>query len=330
MQEFDFIAIGDITTDVFIELNQENADVCTNDRGRKRICMNFGDKLEFHEAVNVPAVGNSPNAATSAHRLGLKSGLLADVGNDKGGEEILAALDAEGIDRTFVDVQDGKSTNLHFVLRYGPERTILVKHENYDYVVPDMGTPKWLYFSSVAENSIQYHHDIAEYVKSHEGTKLAFQPGSFQIKLGHEKLKDVYAACELFFCNVEEAMQILGTEDREIHGLMNGMKALGVTTPIITDGPDGAYVADGDDVWHMPMYPDPAPPVDRTGAGDSFSSTFTSCLALGMSIPEALARGPINSMSVVQHIGAQKGLLTMEQLEEYLAQAPDYYVAKKV
>ena len=78
------------------------------------------------------------------------------------------------------------------------------------------------------------------------------------------------------------------------------------------------------------MYPGPAPPVDRTGAGDSFSSTFTSALALGKDIQTALSWGPINSMSVVQHIGAQKGLLTQEKLLEYLAKAPEEYIAKSI
>ena len=35
--------------------------------------------------------------------------------------------------------------------------------------------------------------------------------------------------------------------------------------------------------------------------------------------------GPVNSMSVVQQIGARAGLLTRERLEEYLAKAPEDY-----
>ena len=109
------------------------------------------------------------------------------------------------------------------------------------------------------------------------------------------------------------------------------MRELGPTLPVITDGPHGAFTVDTDDqAWRMPMYPDPAPPVDRTGAGDSFSSTFTSAIILGKDPAEALSWGPINSMSVVQHIGAQEGLLQREQLEEYLKNRPDDYVPSKV
>ncbi len=100
--------------------------------------------------------------------------------------------------------------------------------------------------------------------------------------------------------------------------------------PVITDGSKGAYALDGERVWFMPIYPDPAPPVDRTGAGDAFASTFTAAIALGHDVKTALAWGPINSMSVVQYIGAQKGLLTQKELEAFLAKAPADYVAKEI
>ncbi len=329
--ELDFVAIGDITTDEFIELRTDRAVVNKDLSGREVLSMYFGDKLEFIGAVNVPAVGNSPNAAVSAKRLGLRTALVCDIGDDEGGTEILDWLKNEGVDTRFVDIQSGKETNHHYVLRYGPERTILIKHETYEYVVPDMGNPKWLYFSSVGEHSLQYHHDIATYVHEHPETKLAFQPGSFQIQLGSETLKDVYQACTLFFCNKEEAQTILATDEKDMPILLRRFRELGPRMPVITDGPRGSYILDtNDEVWHMPMYPDPSPPVDRTGAGDAFSSTLTGFLAAGLSVPEALARAPINSMSVVQHIGAQKGLLSRDAIEEHLRNAPEDYRATKL
>ena len=78
------------------------------------------------------------------------------------------------------------------------------------------------------------------------------------------------------------------------------------------------------------MYPDPAPPVDRTGAGDSFSSTFTSAIILGKDPAEALSWGPINSMNVVQHVGAQAGLMPMEEVMKHLENRPEDYFASKI
>ncbi|MEX0910172.1 MAG: carbohydrate kinase family protein [Candidatus Paceibacterota bacterium] len=330
-QHFDFIALGDIVTDAFIKLKDNQAQVVCDTEGKPcQICMNFGDKIPYDDVVVVPAVGNSPNAAVSASRLGLKSALVTNLGDDSYGKEAIEALEKEGVKTDFVTTHADMKTNYHFVLRYGAERTILVKHEEYPYTLPDIGGPTWLYLSSLGENSLAFHQIIGDYLNSHPEIKLAFQPGTFQMKLGLDKLKFLYEKAELFFCNKEEAQKILQNKSDDIKTLLQAMHQTGPKISVITDGAKGAYVYDGTDCWHMPIYPDPKPPVDRTGAGDSFASTFTSSLALGLSIPEALKRAPINSMSVVQHIGAQEGLLTRDQLEEYLDQAPTSYQVEQI
>lgn len=331
-EQYDFVAIGDIVVDAFLELNKDAADVSQDmDTGRFTLHMPFGSKLPYERVDIINAVGNSPNAAVSAKRLGLKTALVANLGHDRDGKDCLEALRHEGIDTEYVKIHEGKHTNYHYVLRYGPERTILIKHEVFPYTLPDFAVPpRYLYFSSIGEHGIPYHHEIAEYVKNHE-TKLVFQPGTFQIKLGYEALKDLYQVTEIFFCNKEEAQEILNTTEQHVPTLLRKFKELGPKLPVITDGPNGAYVVDEfDQAWFMPMYPDPAPPIDRTGAGDSFASTFTSAIALGKTPAEALTWGPVNSMSVVQYIGAQAGLLSLEQLESYLDNRPESYQAKKM
>jgi ribokinase len=331
-QQYDFIAIGDITVDAFIELSKEDARVTVDEKtGRKKLEMNFGEKLPYENVTVVNAVGNSPNAAVSAHRLGLRSALVANLGHDRNGADCLTQLRKEGVDTDFVKVHEGRNTNYHYVLQYGPERTILIKHEDYPYVLPNFATPpRFFYFSSIGKKGLQLHFDIAEYLKEHPETKLAFQPGTFQIRLGKEKLKDLYEHTEIFFCNKEEAQEILGTDSRDMKELLLRMRDLGPTIPVITDGPNGAYALHNDAAWYMPMYPDPKEPISRTGAGDAFASTFTSAIILGEDVATALAWGPINSMSVVQHIGAQEGLLNREELLGYLKNAPDYYVPKQI
>ncbi len=328
-RSLDFLAIGDITDDAFIKLKEAQV-YCDNNTNKCQICMRFGDKLPYESVTVVPAVGNSPNASVSAARLGLKSGLLTNLGQDQAGEEAIEALKRNGVDTELVLTHEDKKTNYHYVLWYGDERTILIKHEEYDYRLPDIGSPSWIYLSSLGENSLPFHHEIATYLKNKPEIKLAFQPGTFQIKLGYETLQDIYAVSEIFFCNVEEARQILKTDKTDVPELLEGIRNLGPNIAVITDGPKGAYASGPDGTWFMPIYPDPKPPVDRTGAGDSFSSTFTCALALGRSIPEALSWGPINSMSVVQYVGAQEGLLTQEALTEHLNQAPTDYKPQQI
>src|SRR3989344_5120978 len=123
----DFLAIGDTVIDTFIKL--KDAEVhCDINNEHCTISMRFGDKIPFESATIVPAVGNAANAAVAASRLGLSASLVAWVGKDRNGEDCLAALKKDGVDTSLVNVQEGKKTNSHYVLWYGSERTILIKH----------------------------------------------------------------------------------------------------------------------------------------------------------------------------------------------------------
>lgn len=326
MHPLDFLAIGDIVTEPFIRLKDAHI-TCTIDTERCEICMRFGDKIPYEYAVVAVAVGNASNAAVAASRLGLSSSLRAYVGNDRYGEECLAKLTEEGVDTSLMVTEPGKATNYHYVLWYESERTILVKHEEFSYTMPELSnTPNWLYLSSLADNSLPYHEAISAWLEQHPETKLAFQPGTFQMKLGKEALAPLYARSDLFFCNKEEAQRILELPDeRDSKVLLEKLRALGPKTVVITDGREGAYAYDGTRMMLVPMYPDAREPFERTGAGDAFASTVTAALALGASLEEALLWGPVNSMSVVQEVGAQKGLLTREKLEQFLKDAPPEY-----
>ena len=323
MNQYDIVAIGDIVTDAFIKLKDANVH-CKLDKTACELCVKFGDKVPYEYVEVVKAVGNSANAAVATARLGLRSALIATVGDDLNGKECLEELQKNAVATEYMSINKEYPTNYHYVLWYDVERTILVKHAPFPYALPkNMAEPKWIYLSSMGEKSVDYHEEIAQYVLSHPNVKLAFQPGTFQMKLGYEKLKDIYARTNIFFCNVEEAQRILDIETRDLPTLMTKLHELGPQNIIITDSIDGAYAYDGTNAWFMPVYPHT--PFERTGAGDAFASTITACLAMGLSLDQALTWAPINAMSVVQYVGAQKGLLTKEKIEEYLSKAPENY-----
>jgi ribokinase len=329
-KQIDFLAIGDITTDAFIKLKQAHV-VDGIDHQNREICMIFADKIPYESVDVVRAVGNSANAAVSAARLGLVSALVADIGSDQNGKECLEALKKDKVDTKFVSTHKGMETNYHYVLWYDAERTILVKHQDYPYSLPKVSkNPKWVYLSSLGGNSFEYHVAITEWLKKSPEIKVAFQPGTFQINLGTDKLGDLYKRTDLFFCNREEAQKILGTTEREPKKLMEMLRGIGPKTIVITDGPAGAYAYDGTNSYFMPPYPDPKAPFERTGAGDAFASTLAVALALGKTLEEALIWAPINSASVVQDVGAQRGLLNQTQLKEWLAKAPTDYKPRKI
>jgi ribokinase len=328
-RQTDLLAIGDIVTDAFIKLIDDQAYVTENDQG-KWLTMQFGTKLPFDHAEVLEGVGNASNAAVSASRLGLKTSFVTNVGDDKEGLSMIKALQKEKIDTSLVRVNARKVSNMHYVLWYKEERTILINHENYKYYWPHLRPdeiPRWVYFSSISENALEYHDQVSDWLDKHPDVKLAFQPGTFQMKAGTERLKRLYARSEVMVLNREEAEFVSGGKREDLHDMFDRLHALGCKIVVITDGPDGAYASDGNQRLKMPLYPDPSPPKERTGAGDAFASTFVAALAKGNSLEGALQWAPINSMSVVQQTGAQAGLLTEKELEEWLAKAPEWYKA---
>lgn len=328
-QNYDFLAIGDVVVDAFIKL--KNAHVHKKlDEIPEELCVRFGDKIEYESVDVLHAVGNSPNAAVSASRLGLHAALISTIGDDQNGKDCIASLEHDGVAINFIKTDNRFPTNYHYVLWYDVERTILVKHAPFSYTsVADVPNVKWIYLSSLGEHALHLHDEVVAYIAAHPETKLAFQPGTFQMELGVEKLKDVYTHTDLFFCNVEEAQRILQTTEADHKKLMEGLAALGPKNVVMTDGYNGAYARDNAGAcWFMPIYPHT--PFERTGAGDSFASTITSCLCIGKTLAEALTWAPINAMSVTQYVGAQKGLLSQEKIMEFLAKAPEDYKIKEI
>jgi ribokinase len=328
-QNIDFLAVGDVFNDTFIELEDAHV-TCNINNEDCTISMKFGDKLPYKSASVVRGVGNAGNSATCASRLGLSSSLLTITGNDDDGAKIFEHFEKEHVSQVFMKKDDRLPTNNAYVLKYGPERTILVKQEAYPYIVPtellNTYKPKWIYLTSIGKSTLEFHHQFVQWLAQNPDTKLAFQPGTFQMQLGRDVLADVYKASEIFFCNKEEAQRILELPNADFKELHTAMHALGPKTVVITDGVKGLTAStDSEKILFLPMYPDPKPPISRTGAGDATSTTITVALSLGLPFEQALLWGPINSMNVVQHVGAQEGLLSRQELENYLKNAPDYY-----
>ncbi|HVX90331.1 MAG TPA: carbohydrate kinase family protein [Candidatus Paceibacterota bacterium] len=320
--DMDFLAIGGTVIDTFIRL--KDADVhCDLDNEHCTISMRFADKIPFEFAKVIPAVGNSANAAVSAARLGLKTALITGLGKDRSGEDCLAVFKREGVSTDYISVKEGEETMNNYVLWYGPDRTILVKYTDFGYELPNpFPKTRILYVSSIGEANLEIHDRLIDAIDPE--TWFVFQPATFQIKAGMERLARVYARTNIFIANKEEYQRILNTQEESEKKLMEMMRAHGPKIAFLTDGQNGAYALSDEGAWKIAVYPDHLDPYDRTGAGDAFASTASAALLLGNPLPEALRWGAANAASVVQKIGAQEGLLAQDVLKEALAKTPEY------
>jgi len=327
MNDIEVLSVGDVVTDAFIKLSENEAHTFSNQDGTF-LAMEYRAKLPYDQADIIKGDGNAANASLSFAKLGLRSGLASNVGQDQHGSDIIASLKKSGVDTSYVKVNKGKKSNYNYILRYQADRTILTHHEQYDYDWPSIAKkdmPKWVYFSSIGKNTLPFHDDIADWLSENHEVKLAFSPGTFQIAAGAGRLKRIYKRTNILLLNREEAAEVSDGNHKDVHDLFDKLHALGPKQVIITDGPKGSYASGPEGRLFMPVYPDSSPPIERTGAGDAFSSTVVAAVIKGEPLQEALRWGPINSMNVVQHIGPHEGLLTEAQLKTMLKNAPEWY-----
>ena len=157
-QQIDVISVGDTVIDDFVRLFDENGRIEDKGEGDKWLSIPYGTKLPFESSKIIYGVGNAANAAVNFAKMGLDSALVTNLGADENGRRVIETLQKKKVDTFLVKMQRGKSTNYHYVLWYKEDRTILINHEHYDYHWPHLAKseiPKWLYFSSIAENAVE-------------------------------------------------------------------------------------------------------------------------------------------------------------------------------
>jgi len=310
--KFDLLTIGDCTVDIFTF--PERADVhCQLHGGEKcELCLSAADKVSS-KGFDLTFGGNAANVAVGASRLGLRTGIYTHVGRDLFGGETLENFKKEKVDTSLVEMDEEQATNVNIIISSGGERTILTAHQPRHYLVPSVYAP-WVYFSSLAPGHDYFHAPFVRYV--HENRiKLAFNPGSYQIKEGLAAYGQLLKITEVLILNREEAGRLLGLDHalKTEKELLSRLRDLGPRIVVVTDGPQGAYAFDGYEFIFQTATGVKAK--ERTGAGDAFSCGVVTALAMGRPLKEALKWGTLNAESVTQAVGAQAGLLSRKELE---------------
>jgi sugar/nucleoside kinase (ribokinase family) len=319
--KYDVVSVGDSTVDYFLKIHDAEVK-CDINEEECQICLHYADKIPVDQLVRVPLAGNAANFAVGSSRLGLKSALYTNVGDDLSGRGMVEHLKDEGVSDEFITVQKGKESNFSTVINFRAERTILVYHTPWEYKQPDLDTQKtsWLYYTSIAPHHEPMHGFVTNAKKS--GIKIGFNPGTYQLNEGLGQQKHAIAVSEVFVVNKDEANKLLGTEEADIKRLITALHKYGAKYTVITDGQKGSWATDGKLVWECPMFPGPR--MEATGAGDSYATGLIVALILGKDLPEAMVWGSINAASVVGKIGPQAGLLTMPELTKRRESRPDY------
>lgn len=306
-KDISILSIGAAVQDVYLQ-----GELFTPHREHKQLVEEFvlGSKNEL-DGVTFSTGGGATNAAVTFARQGLHGMFMGKIGDDVAGKAILDDLHKDGVDTSLV----GISTNGYgsgyscILLAPGGERTIMAYRgasSHFTITQADFHDtkPDWIFITSLGGN-FKVLDNIFKYAKHHD-IKIAFNPGKKELE-AKDKLKKLIPQLSLLSMNKEEMQMIY--PGKTIEDLVRAANK-DVHYVVVTDGPKGAVAADR---WHIVkagMYED-VPVIDRTGAGDAFSSGFTAMIAAGESLEQAVTFGSANSTSVVGKIGAKAGILHM-------------------
>ncbi len=316
---FDLITIGDPTLDTFIIIDEEAAKLqCNLKHEECLLCLNYADKIPFQK-TGQSVGGNAANLAVGCKKFGLKTALIAEIGDDINGQVIKEEIEKNKVNTDYLQMIKNKQTRYSIVLNYKSERTILSYHAKHNYKINKLPNSKWIYYTSLGAGFEKIQKKLIDHLNKNPQTKLAMNPGSYQIKYGLNQIKKLFPHTDLLFVNKEEAQNITQTK-KAIPELFQILSKMGIKKIVITDGRNGSYAHDGKKIYFMKPYP--IKPIARTGAGDAYASGFLSAIFFGYDFPTALKWGTANAGSVTQKVGAQKGLLNESGIKKIITKYP--------
>lgn len=297
-------AIGKATQDVFLRSDEFDP----KKQGKVAYTqLPLGAKLDVEE-LYFSTGGNATNVAVTFARQGLDSHFVWALGKDTASHSILHDMEKEGVHTDLVDQRSEYQASYSTVLLSPDgERTILNYHgsvmdkESFERTLHKIDKADWLYPSSLGDYEL-----ISMLAKRAKelGAKIMLNPAGSELSQP-EKLKSLLSEVEIFCLNKDEMQSLVGEGDLETL-VKKGLELCPVV--IVSDGPNGVCASDGKTMVQAGMYED-VQVIDRLGAGDAFASGFLSRWVQGKSLAESIVFASANSTSVVQYIGAKKGIL---------------------
>jgi sugar/nucleoside kinase (ribokinase family) len=313
--DFDIVCVGNAKIDTFLTLHEANSHLRVITETNE-LAIKLGEKVTVDKA-EILLGGNAANVSVGTSRLGLSTAIVAEIGKDEFAQKIINILKSENVDTSNVQQTYGQQSSFSTIINYGGERTIFTEHvkRSHDFNFENLSA-KWIYLTSLGEDWQNAYLKTVEFVKKTQ-CLLAFNPGTLQIQSGKSSIEDILLTANLLFVNKEEAEELLGYAhgQKDIKEIIVGLQKFGPKVVVITDGKNGSFAVD-DQRNMLKKDVIEAEIIEKTGAGDAYSSGFLSAIINNKSIEEAMKWGTKNSASVIGKVGAQAGLLHKSDLEK--------------
>jgi len=262
--------------------------------------------------------GSAANTAVGLARLGVKTGYIGKVADDREGELHLKVFSDEGVDTGGIIVsKEGRSGIVLGFIDEDGERALYVDPgvnsliDFNEISLKYVAESRFLHLTSfVGEKSLQTQIKLVENLSD---TKVTLDPGNIYAKKGWSRMKPLIERCFAVLPNEIEMKLLTGKGYEE--GAKQMMDA-GVSIVAVKLGSRGCYVTDGSEKILIKPYK--VNVVDTTGAGDAFCAGFLYGLVTGRPLKHCGLLGNFVASRCITKIGARDGLPKLEELPKEL------------
>lgn len=217
--------------------------------------------------------GKGSNQAVGAARLGAEVSLLTALGTDTFAEQARRMWRDEGVDASAVVTTDAPTMVAVIVVEADAENRILVAPGALDRLTPAhvadfgdtiAGSDLLMVCNEVPAEVV----NAALLTAAQRGTPTLYNPAP-----ARDVPPEAAAAVDILTPNLTEAQVLTGLDTADPDALLDALRARFSATIVLTRGPDGACVDDGDQRYRIPPVTPPEV-VDTTGAGDAFNAAL--------------------------------------------------------
>lgn len=269
------------------------------------------------------AGGKGFNQGIAAHKAGGEVVMITKVGNDSLAKVAYEAMDAVGLSKEHVFVNEEVATGTALVCvgeDSGQNQIIIVPGACNTITEEDLAQVRELIESSAyvllqLEVNQDANERVAQMAKE-KGVRVIINTAPYQ-PMEDEFLKGAY----LVTPNEVEAEEFTGIAVKDLESADRAAAvffAKGVENVLITLGSRGVYLATKDRSEIIPGFRVDA--IDTTGAGDAFNGGLLAALSEGKELWQAIPFAQAVAALSVQRLGTTASMPTREEIDSFLSQ----------
>ena len=262
--------------------------------------------------------GKGSNQAVAAGKLGAEVSIISRLGEDEFAQMALQTWKAANVTpKVITDASSYTGAAYIFIDDdTGDNAIIVAPGAAAQFSTDDIAqNAKLIAGADVFMTQLEQPVEVAK-----EGLEIARKSGKITILNPAPATaleRDVFELCDFITPNETEAEALTGVTVKTANDAENAAEALvalGVKTPVITMGEQGAYLRG---YGMMPAF-NVGPIVETTGAGDAFNGGFATALSEGKSPEEAVRFGCATASISVTRAGTAPAMPSREEVEKLL------------